>query len=169
MHVETGWICPIWPRAPLATKWPKCAKSHAASQSPSSRTGKLQTFSKPIFLLLFDPFQGPPGRFLRFQRCRPCFVAEILFDGSGRTRKAKSNSGLRETLILINWPIYGRYGHIPGTGARFTHAVRGVSRVICGRYQRLDLVSMVHFDCFLSLVQVCYLTPGPKYSKTAFF
>ena len=28
---------------------------------------------------------------------------------------------------------------------------------------------MVHFDCFLSLVQVWYLTPGPKHSKTALF
>ena len=24
---------------------------------------------------------------------------------------------------------------------------------------------MVHFHCFLTLVQVCYLTPGPKHSK----
>ena len=77
----------------LRPNGPECAKSHATSQSPSSRTEKLRTFS--IFLF-FDLFQGPPGRFLRFQRCRPCFVAGILFDGSGRTRKAKSNSGLRE-------------------------------------------------------------------------
>ena len=37
-----------------------------------------------------------------------------------------------KTLILKNWPIYGRYGHIPSTEARFSNAVRGVSRVICG-------------------------------------
>ena len=72
---------------------PECAKSHAASQSPSSRTEKLRTFSKKYYFLFFDPFQGPLGRFLRFQRCRPSFVAGILFDGSGCTRKAKSNSG----------------------------------------------------------------------------
>ena len=30
------------------------------------------------------------------------------------------------------------------------------------------LVLMVYFDCFLSLAQVCYLTPGPKHSKIPF-
>ena len=33
---------------------------------------------------------------MRFQRCQPCFLAGILFDGPGRTRKAKSSMGLRE-------------------------------------------------------------------------
>ena len=94
---------------------PECAKSHAASQSLSSRTERLRTFSKKNIFLFFDLFQGPPGRFLQFQRCRPCFVAGILFDGSGRTRKAKSNSGLRENPYFDKladlwqiWP-YSRY------------------------------------------------------------
>ena len=39
---------------------PECAKSHATSQSPSSRTEKLRTFSKKYFFV-FRPFSGPTG------------------------------------------------------------------------------------------------------------
>jgi hypothetical protein len=45
---------------------------------------------------IFDIFLGPPGRLLRFSRCWPYFVAGVLFDSLGRTRKAKSSVGSGE-------------------------------------------------------------------------
>ena len=60
-------------------------------------------------------------------------------------------------------------GTVTVTGAIFTHAVRGVSMVFCGPSQRLDLVSMVHFEYFLSLFQVCRLTLGPKHPQNTVF
>ena len=56
----------------------------------------MRTFSKKYFLVFFDFVGGPPGCFLRFQRCQPCFLAGTLLDGPGRTRKAKSSMDLRE-------------------------------------------------------------------------
>ena len=52
-----------------------------------------------------------------------------------------------------------------GTGAIFSNVVWAVSRFICGRYQQLDLVCMVNFECFLSLCQVCRLTFRPETPK----
>ena len=90
-----------------------------------------ELFSKKvsfIFLALF----GSTGCFLRFSCCWPYFAAGILFDGSGRTRKAKSNLGSTENPILKDWLIYGIYGHIHSKRAILSNAVWGVSRVICG-------------------------------------
>ena len=39
---------------------------------------------------------------------------------------------LRKPLILKWSVLWSRYGHIPGTGAMFSNAVQGVTRVICG-------------------------------------
>ena len=50
---------------------------HAVLQSPSSRTGKLQTFPARIFLF-FRPFLGPAGAIFA--------VYGILFGGSSRTQ-----------------------------------------------------------------------------------
>ena len=69
---------------------------------------------KNIFLF-FDFWGGPPGCFLRFQCCQPCFLAGTLLDGPGRTRKAKSSMRLRENPYFEKladlwqiWP-YSRY------------------------------------------------------------
>ena len=83
------------------------AKSHAVWQSPLSRTEKLRTFSKKI-----DLFWGPPGFFLRFSRCWPYFVAGILFDGFGRTKKASSSVGSTENPSSERSVLCGTYGHI---------------------------------------------------------
>ena len=57
----------------------------------------------------------------------------MLFGGFSSTRVTKSNLGLRENPYFEKladlWQIWP-YSQVQG--ARFTHAVRGVSRVICG-------------------------------------
>ena len=167
MHVEMGWICPIWPSACFATKLVPMCKKPCCLAVPLIEGWKIADFLKYIFIfylfLVFGDFFCrfcAVGHILRLA----CFLAVLAAPGWQNPAWVAG-----KTHTLKNWPIYGRYGHIPGTGARFSNAVRGVSRVICGWYWRLDLVSMVHFDCFLSLVQVCYLTPGPKHSKPPFF
>ena len=139
--------------------------------SPSHQGVKIADFLKIIFHFL-TIFLGFGDFFCRFRAVNwPYFEAGMLFGGFGSTRVTKSNSGLRENpyfekLVDLRqiWP-YSRYrgpdsvmqsGASPGSSVGDT-------------MQRLDLVSMVHFDCFLSLVQVCYLTPGPKHSKPPFF
>ena len=106
---------------------------------------------------------------LPFSRCWSYFEAGMLFGGFSSTKMTKSNIGLRENPYLEKladlwqiWP-YSRY-----RGQIHTCSPGRLQGHMWG-YQRLDLVSMVHCGCFLSLVQVCYLTPGPKHSKTPFF
>ena len=113
--------------------WPQCAKSHAAWQSLSSRAEKLRIFSRILFFhfWLFFGFWWFFCRFLAVGHILrlACFLAVLAAPGWQNSTLVAG-----KTLILKNWPIYGRYGHIPGTGARFSNAVRGVSRVICGWY-----------------------------------
>ena len=94
------------------TNGPQYAKSHAIWQSPSSRTEELRTCSKKIF---FDPFLGP-----LFAVCAvghiPCLAYYLAVPAApGRLNAAWV---LTKPLILKNWPIYARYGHIPGTGGQ---------------------------------------------------
>ena len=102
---------------------PQCAKSHATWQSLSSRLkncGFLKKifshFLKLYFLVFFSPFL----------RCWPCVEAGILFGSFSSIRLTKSSVGCRKNPYFENWPICGRYGHTPGTGARFSNAVWGV-------------------------------------------
>ena len=52
--------------------------------------------------------------FFPFLRRWPYFEAGMLFGGFSSTRVMKCylGLGLVETLMLKNWLIYGRYGHI---------------------------------------------------------
>ena len=85
-------------------------------------------------------------------------------DGDGIMALIKEVSRKRGVAYLPLPP----YSYITGTGAIFSIAVRGVSRVVCGWSQPLDLVSMVNFEYFWSLFQVCRLTLSPKHPKTPF-
>ena len=100
MHVEMGVDLPHVAKHAFGDEMdPKYAKSHAVWQSPLSRTEKFRMFSKKYFFISLDLFR-PTGYFLRFTRCWPYLVAGILFGGSGRTRKATCNVGLRENPMF---------------------------------------------------------------------
>ena len=66
-------------------------------------------------------FRAHRAAFLRFSRCLPYFAAGILFDGSGRTRKAKCSVALRENpyfwVVGAVWHI-GPYSQVQGPYSR---------------------------------------------------
>ena len=96
---------------------------------PSHQGQKMQTFQKMLFFDLL----GPAGViFAVYALLAQIFGAGIPFGGFGRTRKVKCNMGCKKPPFLKNWLIYGIYGHIHRKGPIFTHAVRGICRVIYG-------------------------------------
>ena len=110
---------PDWLRSPAGIKkdrprrFATLPRSHNAGSSPSLCQPALRFYTAT-----------------RLHCCINCCILDDLWC---------SEYLLYESLLYASrtstsktWPIYGRYGHIPGTGARFSNAVRGVSRVICG-------------------------------------
>ena len=104
MHVEMGWICPIWPSMPLATKWAPTCKKPCRLAVPLVQDWKIANFLKKnsLFFRLFRP---TGVLFLRSLRCWPYFAAGVLINGFSRTRKAEFSLGLTETPYFekIGW------------------------------------------------------------------
>ena len=96
MHVEMGWICPIWPSARFATKLAPMCKKRCCLAVPLIKGWKIADFLKNIFFSFFDHFFNFLVISLPFSRCWPYFEAGMLFGGFSSTRVTKSNSGCRE-------------------------------------------------------------------------
>ena len=87
MHVEMGWICPIWPSARFATKLAPMCKKPCCLAVPLIKGQKIADFPKKIFFFIFDRFFKFLVIFCRFlAACLPYFEAGMLFGGFGSTR-----------------------------------------------------------------------------------
>ena len=109
----------------MATKWTPICKKPCRLAVPL-RTEKLRTFSKN------RPFLGSAGIIFAVYAPLAIFVAGILFGGFGRTRMAKSSLSWRKPILLSGRCCMAHTAVFTATGAIFSDAVRGVSRVICG-------------------------------------
>ena len=75
MHVEMGWICPIWPSARFATKLAPMCKKPCCLAVPLIKGWKIADFLNNIFFSFFDHF------FLVFGDCFAVFSLLAIFWG----------------------------------------------------------------------------------------
>ena len=109
-----GWICPMRPSTPLATKRAPVCKKSCLLAVPLIKDWKIADFLKKYFSFSFDFFLGPPGCFPRFLRCRPYSWLAYSLTGLAAPERLNATWAAGKTLILKILLIYGRYGHIHG-------------------------------------------------------